>query len=52
MLETNSESGQTMAEYAVMLTVLTAGILLTLGALAGNINTLIGGIADLVQSIV
>ena len=46
------ESGQTMAEYAVTLTVITAGILLTLGLVAGNISTLIGGIADLIQSIV
>lgn len=47
-----SESGQIMAEYAVMLTVITAGILLALGLLAGNVNTLIGGIADLIMSIV
>jgi Flp pilus assembly pilin Flp len=46
------ESGQTMAEYAVMLTVISAGIMLTLGVLAGNIDTLIGGIAEIVQSIV
>ena len=39
-----SESGQTMAEYAVTLTVITAGIMLTLGLVAGNISTLIGGI--------
>jgi Flp pilus assembly pilin Flp len=46
------EAGQTMAEYAVMLTVITGAIVLTLGALAENINTLIGGIADLIASIV
>jgi Flp pilus assembly pilin Flp len=46
------ESGQTMAQYAVMMTVITGGILLALGSLAGSIDTLIGGIADLVQSIV
>jgi Flp pilus assembly pilin Flp len=48
----NSESGQTMSEYAVTLTVITTGIVVTLGLLAGNINTLIGGIADLIMSIV
>ena len=48
----NTESGQTMAEYAVALTVISAGIVLALGLLAGNINTLISGIAELIQSIV
>jgi Flp pilus assembly pilin Flp len=47
-----THSGQTMAEYAVALTVITAGVMLTLGLLAGNINTLIGGIAGLPESIV
>ena len=47
-----SESGQTMAEYAVTLTVITTLIVLTLGLLAGNVNTLIAGIADLITSIV
>jgi Flp pilus assembly pilin Flp len=51
-MTTTTQSGQTMAEYAVTLTVITAGIMLTLGLLAGNINTLIGGIADLIQNIV
>jgi Flp pilus assembly pilin Flp len=51
-MPTTTQSGQTMAEYAVALTVITAGIMLTLGLLAGNINTLIGSIADLIQSIV
>jgi Flp pilus assembly pilin Flp len=46
------ESGQTMAQYAVTLTVITTFIVLTLGLLAGNVNTLIGGIADLIMSIV
>jgi Flp pilus assembly pilin Flp len=48
----NTESGQTMAEYAVTLAVISAGIVLALGVLAGNISTLIGGIAELLQSIV
>jgi Flp pilus assembly pilin Flp len=51
-MTTTTQSGQTIAEYAVALTVITAGIMLTLGLLAGNINTLIGAIADLIQSIV
>jgi Flp pilus assembly pilin Flp len=52
MLNANSESGQTMAEYAVTLTVITAAIMLTLGLLAGNVSTLIGGITDIIDSIV
>jgi Flp pilus assembly pilin Flp len=51
-MTTTTQSGQTMAEYAVALTVITAGIMLTLGLLAGNVNTLIGGIAGLIESIV
>jgi Flp pilus assembly pilin Flp len=51
-MRSNTEAGQTMAEYAVMLTVISAGIVLALGVLAVNIDTMIGGIADLVQSIV
>ncbi len=34
-----SEKGQTMAEYAVVLAVITVAIVLTLGFLAGGINT-------------
>jgi Flp pilus assembly pilin Flp len=48
----NTQSGQTMAEYAVVLTVISAAIMLTLGLLAGNVNTLIGDIAGIIDSIV
>ncbi len=51
-MNANSESGQTMAEYAVTLTVITAAIMLTLGVLAGNISTLIDGITNIIDSIV
>ena len=34
----NREEGQTMAEYGVVLAVITIGIVLTLVALAGGIN--------------
>jgi Flp pilus assembly pilin Flp len=51
-MTTSTQAGQTMAEYAVALTVITAGIMLTLALLAGNINTLIGGIAGLIESLV
>jgi Flp pilus assembly pilin Flp len=34
----DSESGQTMAEYAVVLAVITIGILIALTALAGGIS--------------
>jgi Flp pilus assembly pilin Flp len=33
-----SESGQTMAEYAVVLSVITIAIIVTLGVLAGGIS--------------
>ncbi|MDX6527206.1 MAG: Flp/Fap pilin component, partial [Gaiellales bacterium] len=35
----DSESGQTMAEYAVVLAVITVAIVATLGFLAGGINS-------------
>ena len=45
------ESGQTMAEYAVTLSLITILIVFTLGMLAGNISALIGGITALIDSI-
>ncbi len=42
------ESGQTMAEYGVVLTVLTAGIMLTLGLLGGTIAASLGRAAEIV----
>jgi Flp pilus assembly pilin Flp len=38
------EQGQVMAEYGVVLAVLTLGIVLTLVALAGGINSALGGV--------
>ena len=37
-LKDRAESGQTMAEYAVILAVLTAAIILALGVLSGKIS--------------
>ena len=39
------EEGQTMAEYAVILTVITAAVLAALVLLSGNISTVIDAIA-------
>lgn len=41
--------GQTMAEYAVILSVITAASLAALLLLSGNITTVIGKIADLIK---
>lgn len=42
------QKGQTMAEYSVVLAVITVAIVLTLGLLAGSINTTLNNvIADL-----
>jgi Flp pilus assembly pilin Flp len=38
LAEVRSEEGQTMAEYGVVLAVITAGIILALGALSGAIG--------------
>ena len=40
-LKARAESGQTMAEYAVILAVLTAAIIVALGVLSGNISTVL-----------
>ena len=39
-----SESGQTMAEYAVVLAVITVAIVVTLGLLAGGINSTLNSV--------
>jgi Flp pilus assembly pilin Flp len=39
-----SESGQTMAEYAVVLAVITVAIVATLGFLAGGINNALSSV--------
>jgi Flp pilus assembly pilin Flp len=40
------EEGQTMAEYAVVLAVITIGILVALGALSGGISDALGKVTD------
>jgi Flp pilus assembly pilin Flp len=39
------EEGQTMAEYGVVLAVITLGVIVALGTLATNITTKIGNVA-------
>jgi Flp pilus assembly pilin Flp len=41
-----SEEGQTMAEYAVVLAVITVGIVVALTALAGGINGTLGNVTS------
>lgn len=43
------EEGQTMAEYAVILSVITVAVLAALLLLSGNIGTVINRIADAVK---
>jgi Flp pilus assembly pilin Flp len=40
----DGESGQTMAEYAVVLAVITVAIIATLGLLAGGINATLSSV--------
>jgi Flp pilus assembly pilin Flp len=42
----NSEAGQTMAEYAVVLAVITVAIVATLGFLAGGINSALNSVTS------
>jgi Flp pilus assembly pilin Flp len=41
-----SERGQTMAEYAVVLAVIAVAIVVTLGLLAGGINTTLSNVTS------
>lgn len=43
------QDGQTMAEYAVILSVITALVVLALALLGGNIDTVIRRIADAIS---
>jgi Flp pilus assembly pilin Flp len=43
------EEGQTMAEYAVILSVITAVVLVALTLLSGNIGNVINRIADAIK---
>jgi Flp pilus assembly pilin Flp len=40
------EEGQTMSEYAVILTVIAVAVLTVLGVLSGKITTVLGSVAD------
>jgi Flp pilus assembly pilin Flp len=42
----NSEAGQTMAEYAVVLAVITVAIVAALGFLAGGINSALNSVTS------
>lgn len=43
------DEGQTMAEYAVVLAVITVAVIATLGVLSGNINNALARIAAAIQ---
>jgi Flp pilus assembly pilin Flp len=47
--EVRSEEGQTMAEYGVVLAVITAGILVALGFLSGAISTALNAVSDILM---
>lgn len=42
----HADEGQTMAEYAVVLAVITLGIIVALGALSGGINGALGNVTS------
>lgn len=42
------DEGQTMAEYAVVLAVITVAILLTLGVLSGSINDALTNVSNVI----
>ena len=43
------ESGQTMAEYGVVLAVITLGVIAALGVLAGAITGKLGAVSDMLK---
>ena len=45
------ESGQTMAEYAFVLSVIAVTVVIALGLLSGAVSTSIGSAADLIKSL-
>jgi Flp pilus assembly pilin Flp len=47
LAEVRSEDGQTMAEYGVVLAVITAGIILALTLLSGGISDALGRVTDM-----
>ena len=46
----HGEEGQTMAEYAVVLAVITVAILVVLGTLSGSISGALGRVAGVLDS--
>ena len=46
-----SDRGQTMAEYAVVIGIITVSVVATIGALSGAIVTHLGGIAKLIEGL-
>ena len=50
LITTQSESGQTMAEYAVVLAVITLAIVTSFSALAGAMEAAIDHAVDVVRS--
>ncbi len=45
-LQGRDEDGQTMAEYAVILTVVVLAVLTAIGILSGNIGNVLNSVAD------
>lgn len=50
MVQTNAEAGQTMAEYTVVLGVITIAIVATFALLSGAINGAYEGAIEVVQA--
>ena len=50
LAEVRSEEGQTMAEYGVVLAVITGGIILALGLLSGAIGTALDTVRGMLTS--
>jgi Flp pilus assembly pilin Flp len=50
MIQTNAESGQTMAEYTVVLGVITLAIVTTIALLSGAINDSFDRAIEVVQT--
>jgi Flp pilus assembly pilin Flp len=51
-IELRREEGQTMAEYGVVLAVITLGVIVAIGALAVAISGRMGAVKDLLDGVV
>lgn len=51
VLPIRSDRGQTMAEYAVVIGLITVSVVAAIGALSGALVTHIGGIAKLIEGL-